>query len=312
MKSLPLLVLVVSFGSVRPLSAQTAVSPDKGENREVWDKDGLAFKTGKGQTVTYSRELQKLQRQMNQSAVQGAPLVPETGRYNYEMFAHSHAKLKAQADQLAQGDRIDRMIGLAELLGKQFKDESAFNDKGLEQDLIRAGKAKAAGSTTVHELVEAKLAKRKAAHARAQEGLQRYEAEANRLKSQPVITEAQAGSMALSETAVLRWLGVGVLEAQAYHADNLRNRLDPTGPDAHALDASSLTAEQKARYKEGAAALRGRVDGLRTLIDKTRVTLMKEANSETAQAALGATTRELRGAAGDYDRLIRAAADAKR
>lgn len=313
--SLIALAAAVLFGSVRPLLAQTAVVQDNAGNQETWDKDGLAFRANQRGTPTYSRDLQALQRRMNQEKVQGAPAIPETGRYNYEMFGYSHAKLKAQADQLAKGTRLDRTVGLAELLDKQFK-EWAYSDPNVEQDLIRAGKAKAVGNSNVYLVVEERLARRKAALARAQEGIQRYEAEANRLKSLPVITEAQAGSMALSETAVMRWLSIGVLEAQAYHADNLKNRLDPAYPDAmvfrKAVDAAKATAAQKARWKEQAVALRGRVDQLRSLMDKTRQTLTKEANSETAQAALSATTQELRGAAGDYERMMDAIVAAQR
>ncbi|UPT73010.1 MAG: hypothetical protein M0D55_14040 [Elusimicrobiota bacterium] len=131
---------------------------------EFWDKDGLAFRMTKNKVTTYNRELQKTQRAMNQNRPPQVEMIPETGRYSYQMLQYSYWRLRNQEVAYADAARTDRMIAIAELLGLQFPNDMWFNEKGLEEDLIRRAKAKTYNHHgtvySVFDIVDAKFTQR--------------------------------------------------------------------------------------------------------------------------------------------------------
>ncbi len=292
--------------------AATADPPQSGaysqvsvkDGYEFWDKDGLAFRMTKDSVTTYNRELRKNQKLMNQSRPPQAALIPETGQYNHEMLQYSYWRLKNQETEYIKATRIDRMIGIAELLGLQFPTDMWFNDETLEPDLIRKAKAKTynhGGETySVFDIVEAKLTQRRAYLEGAKAAVRRYETDMNRLKSASPITDAQVATMALDEQNALRWLSLTVLEIQMFYVKNQRERVDPTAPDARAImkivDDSDLTQEQKVGYKDQGRLMKEHLDQLGHILDMTRAALNKAdyaGSLDTVQAALASTQKEL-------------------
>ena len=114
---------------------------------EFWDKNGLAYRIndgegdGKNAATTYNRELQKAQRAMNQNRPPEVKFIPETGRYNAEIFDYSYWRLKDQYDALVEGMRRDRVIALAEMLGVsgKYREDMWFTDKRIQADLSSGG-----------------------------------------------------------------------------------------------------------------------------------------------------------------------------
>ncbi len=284
---------------------------------EFWDADGLAFRMTKNQVTTYNRELQKTQRQMNLNRPAEVAAIPETGRYNYEMLQYSYWRLKNQETEYVKATRIDRMIGLAELLGKQYPTDMWFNERGLEEDLIRQAKAKTydhRGVTySVFDIVEAKFTQRRAYLAGARAAVQRFETDMHRFKASNTITDSQVATMSLDEQNALRWLSLTVLETQMFHVKNQRDRVDPTSPDAQAImkmiDGSDLTHDQKVAYKEQGVRMRGRLDELRQILAKTRQALNNAdyaGSLDSVQAALASTQKELGDLSVDYSIYLEA------
>jgi hypothetical protein len=134
-------------GAPKAEYTQVDLGPDQG-----WafrDKNGVAFVLNKNKVTIYNRELQKMQHEINKNRPQQSAFVPETGRYNFEMFGVSYWRLRLQADQLDLATRLDRMVLMAELLGEQKKDQVFFdrNDPGkvnaaFEAELTKKAKAK--------------------------------------------------------------------------------------------------------------------------------------------------------------------------
>ena len=294
-----------------PPAANHYMQVQVGDQFEFYDREGLAFRMTKDSVRTYSRDLQKNQRQMNLNRPPEAPAIPETGRYNYEMFQYSYYRLKNQQDEYVKAARIDRMIGMAELLGKSYPNDLWFNDPTLEADLIKEAKAKTynhMGKTySVFDIVDSKFKQRRYYIDGAVKAVSRFEADMNRFKESHDITDAQVGTMALNEQNALRWLSLTVLETQMYHVKNERERVDPTSPDAQALqkaiDESSLTPDQKIHYKDQGTRMKGRLDELRRILDDVRGKLDKAdyaGSLDMVQAALGSTQKELADISTDY------------
>ena len=278
---------------------------------EFWDADGLAFRMTKNQVTTYNRELQKTQRQMNLNRPPEVAAIPETGRYNFEMLQYSYWRLKNQETEYVKATRIDRMIAIAELLGKQYPTDMWFNEKGLEEDLIRQAKAKTyehRGETySVFDIVDAKFKQRRAYLDGVRTAVQRFETDMNRFKSSPTITDSQVATMSLDEQNALRWLSLAVLETQMFHVKNQAERVDPSSPDAQAvmkmIDESDLTHDQRVAYKEQGQRMKARLDELRQILSKTRQALNNAdyaGSLDSVQAALAATQKELGDLSTDY------------
>jgi len=278
---------------------------------EFWDKDGLAFRMTTKKVTTYSRDVQKNQRLMNMGRPPQVAAVPETGRYNYEMLQYTFWRLKNQENDYVRATSIDRMIGIAELLGKQYPTDMWFNEKGLEEDLIRQAKAKTythRGETySVFDIVEGKLKQRLAYLEGTKAAVLRFETDMNKFKKADTITDAQYATFALDEQNALRWLSLTVLETQMFHVKNQRERVDPTAPDAQAImkiiDQSDLTQDQKVAYKEQGRRMKARLEELRMILDKTRKALNNSdyaGSLDSVQAALSATQKELGDLSVDY------------
>ena len=185
---------------------------------EFWDAAGLAFRMNKNQVTTYNRDLQKTQRQMNLNLPPRAAPIPETGRYNYEMFQYSYWRIKNQEQDYIDGARIDRMIGMAELLGKQYSVDAWFLDKSLEADLIRLAKDKTyegrdGKDVSVFDIVDAKFKQRRAYIVGAQSAVLRYEKDMNAFKASSTVRLSQRRAFCSSSAIVATCASVIVFEA---------------------------------------------------------------------------------------------------
>ena len=294
---------------------------------EFWDKKGLAYRinagdaTGQNAATTYNRELQKMQRVMNQSRPPEVAFIPETGRYNPEMFQYSRWRLKDQYDALVEGLRRDRVIALAELLGEsgKYREDMWFTDKRIQADLEAEARAKTYNhhgrDYNVLELVDAKFTQRRNYLDGAMKGVNRFETDLNALmdgfKAKQVITDAQVADMSLDEQGALRFLRLGVLETQSFFVKNQVEHLDPTSPDAEqvmkAIDHSDLTPLQKASYKLRAQDMVNRLHALNSVLEKTRGTLSDSdysASLDMVNAALTSSQRELGTLGADYSMFV--------
>ncbi|MFI5346929.1 MAG: hypothetical protein ACHQ51_11200 [Elusimicrobiota bacterium] len=171
-----------------PRKDETIQVPTK-DGFEFWDKKGLAFRINKNNATTYSRELQKIQHIYNQTRPPEVAFIPETGRYNPEMFDYSYFLMKGQYDALVEGMRRDRTIALAELLGVsgKYREDMWFTDKRIQADLESQARNKTYNHDgqdfNVLELVDAKFKQRKYYLEEAAKGVARYKADMDGLKS---------------------------------------------------------------------------------------------------------------------------------
>ncbi|HEX4049152.1 MAG TPA: hypothetical protein VH309_15000, partial [Elusimicrobiota bacterium] len=288
---------------------------------EFWDKAGLAYRINKNNATTYNRELQKAQRAMNQSRPPEVPFVPETGRYNPEMFDYSYWRLKDQYDALVEGMRRDRVMALADLLGEsgKYREDMWFTDKRIQADLEAEAKAKTYShhgqDYNILDLVNAKFTQRQYYLDGALKGVQRFKTDMDALKAglkdNPVVGDAQVQNLSLDEQGTLRYLSLGVLETQSFYVNNQIDRLDPGSPDADqvmkAIDASDLTPEEKAKYKLRAQDMVNRLQALNGVLEKTRATLSASdyaASLDMANAALTSSQRELGLLGSDYSMFV--------
>ncbi|MBI2384999.1 MAG: hypothetical protein HYV14_03185 [Elusimicrobia bacterium] len=294
-----------------PPKANAYLQVETEDGFEFRDKDGVAFRMTKKQVTTYNRELQKTQRLMNLNRPADVDAIPETGRYNFAMLKYSYYRLKSQEDEYVKATRIDRMIAIAELLGKQYPTDLWFNDPTLEADLIRQAKAKTydhRGRTfSLFDIVDAKFQQRRAYLEGARTAVQRFETDMNRFKDAATITDSQVAMMSLDEQNALRWLSLTVLETQMFHVKNQGERVDPTSPDAQAImkivDDSDLSPEQKRAYKAQGQQMKARLDELKAILNRTRAALNNSdyaGSLDTVQAALASTQKELGDLSVDY------------
>ncbi len=301
---------------------------DVGDGYVFRDKDGVAFKMTKNQVTTYSRDLQKNQRQMNLNRPAEVPFIPENGRYSFAMLQYSYHRLKNQEVEYIKATRIDRMIALAELLGKQYPSDLWFNDPTLEADLLRMAEAKTydhRGETySVLDIIDGKkvdgvrrggkFAQRRAYLVGVREAVQRFETDMNRFKASSVITDSSVATMSLNEQNALRWLSLTVVETQLFHVKNQGERVDPTSPDAQAImqlidKMSGLTQDQKVALKEQGRRMKERLDKLHMILNKTRQALKKAdyaGNLDSIQDALASTQKELGDLSVDYSIYLEA------
>jgi hypothetical protein len=302
-----------------PKADFTQVDLGAGQGWEFWDKDGLAFKLNENKVTIYNRELQKMQRELNKTRPQQAAFIPETGRYNYEMFGVSYWRLKLQADQLDLATRLDRMVSMAELLGEQKKDQVFFdkNDPGkvnaaFEAELIKKAKAKTythKGRTySVWDIAEAKTRVRDGYMKKAGEGISYFSGEMEKFKSATSITDSQVKSMEMGEQFVMRYLSLAFLEAQKYAVRGQLERLDPDSPDSKMVEEGmkdmTLDAAAKGRYKEEGEKLRARLERLLSVLGRVEDILCKTdyaSNLDIAQAALNSSQKELGEIGSNYE-----------
>ena len=289
-----------------------------GDGFEFYDKDGLAFRMNKNQVTTYNREVQRNQRAMNASRPPEVPFIPETGRYNYPMLEYSYHRLKNQLADLESSTRMDLMMGIAELLGKQYRDDAWYKDPKLFDELVKEAKAKTfyhnQQEYTLFEIVDKKLRTRRKYLEGAKKAVERYEADMKSVKGQPVIADSQVQTMTLDEASALRWLSLGVVEAQMYHVNNQIERVDPAAPDSQALtealEHSKMSLDQRMAYKAQGAAMADKLRKLRTqVLQKVRDQLSQSdyaTSLEMVQAALSQSQKELGELGLDYSIYLEA------
>ncbi len=285
---------------------------------EFYDKQGhLVYVVNSWQTTTYNRALQKQQHAMNQAPQPNVPFVPETGRYNPQMFQYSLAVVQNQYDALMDGLRRDRMIELADLLGDtgKYRDDMWFTDKTLEADLINRAKKKiyhAGGKAySVWDVVEAHFLGREAALKSALADVQNYKNDIASLLSglakNPVVSDGAVKSLALDEQVARVALTRAVLESQEYAVRSEIDHIDPASPDSKqvmdALDKLDLPSDEKARYLAQGRAIRARLDELHRELDQVRGLLEKSdptGKLDTVNALLSASQAQLTGISTDY------------
>ena len=297
---------------------------------EFWDKEGLAFRLNKqedpkthkkiGGAQTYNRDLQKNQHLMNQGRPPEAPPIPETGRYNYQMLQYSYWRLADQLSELEKSYRIDRMVNMAELLGRQLKGDKFFLDATLEADLVAAAKAKSFSpslfgkSKTVLEIVDDKLKGRRS-YLDGMEGVKgayqavdTFKTDMEKFKSMgDSITEANVKSMQLDELYSMRMLSLVFLETQRFHAKSQLERLDPDSPDSDIIkkmiNESTMDKATREKYEQKGQGLRRRVDRAIKVINQVQAALLGTyyaASLDLVQSALNQCDKDIREIGLDY------------
>ncbi len=294
-----------------PKAKFTQVDLGPGQGWQFWDKDGLAFELNKHKVAIYKRDLQKMQREINKTRPQQAAFVPETGRYNHEMFGVSYLRLKLQADQIKLATRLDRMVCMAELLGEQKRDQVFFdkNDPSRINEAFENELEKKAGAKkythkgqiySVLQIAEAKTRVRSGYLQKADEGIVYFRDEMEKFKGAAAITDSQAKSMEMGEQFVMRYLSLAFLEAQKYALRSQLERLDPESPDSQmvgeGLKAMPLDSAAKSRYKDEGGKLRKRLERLGAVLGRVEDVLCKTdyaSSLDLAQAALNSSQKEL-------------------
>lgn len=300
-----------------PKKAMTQVEAADGEGWEFYDDQGLAFRLNKNQITTYNRELQKQQRELNRTRPPQAPFIPETGRYNVQMLQLSHVRLKQQAEELLRAYRMDRMINMAELLGKQYKEDMWFKDLSLEADLEKWARAKTythGGRTySVYDIVDAKTKNRKAYLDKAMAGISQFEAEIEKLKGADTITDSKLASMQMSEQYVLRYLSLIFLESQKFYVKNQLERLDPRSPDSQLIQEAIKEApgseETRRKFRAQGEQLRKRLQRLQTIFGTVQDALSRSdyaSSLDLVQAGLNRCQKELQEISLDYTLYVEA------
>lgn len=309
--------------------AAVADPPKKGEmiqvpikdGYEFWDKKGLAFRINSNNATTYSRELQKVQRLYNQSRPPEVAFIPETGRYNPEMFDYSYFLLKSQYDALVEGMRRDRTIALAELLGVtgKYREDMWFTDKRIQADLESEAKHKYYShhgqDFNILELVDQKFQQRRYYLDESAKAVDRYKHDLGvlkgELKGNPVISDGQVQNLGMDEQYAKRFLTLGVLETQTFYVKNQIERLDPSSPDSEqvmkALNGSGLSAQEKAAYKLRAGEMVNRLQALINSLEKARTTLHSTdyaASLDNANILLTSSQRVLGQMSTDYAMFV--------
>ncbi|NNN05413.1 MAG: hypothetical protein HKL90_05895 [Elusimicrobia bacterium] len=303
---------------VDPPNAASMVRVQTPDGAEFYDKKGdLVYVMNAGQTTVYNRALQKQQHAMNQAPQVGAPFVPETGRYNRQMFDYSYAAVDNQYNALMDGLRRDRMIELADLLGKtgQYRDDMWFTDKTLEGDLIAQAQKKtydSGGKTySVYDIVEQHFLKRKNYLKDAYNDIAAYKGDVAALlgsmSKNPVVSDGAVKSLALDEQVARVALTRAVLETQEYYVKNQEDRLDPSSPDSKqlmdALDKLNVPVKMKVLYKQRGRDMIAQLQQVRAQLDRVRLLLDKtdpSASLDTANAMLTASQTSLGTISTDY------------
>ena len=304
-----------------PAKAEDLTQVRTEDGYEFWDEKGLAYRINEKNATTYNRELQKAQRQYNLNRPPQVAFIPETGRYNFEMFHYSYWRLKNQYADLVEGMRRDRVIAIAELLGEanKYREDMWFTDKRLEAELVAQAKKKTyrhrGKDYNVLDLVDARFAQRQAYLDGSLKGFSRYDKDLLKLKealkAEPVISDAQVKSMVLDEQYTLRYLSLSVLETQMFYVKNQSERLDAASSDSEqvmkALDESKLSAQARADYKARAREMTERLKALRSVLERTRDTLSASdyaGSLDLANAALSSSQRELGELSADYAMFV--------
>lgn len=181
------------------------------------------YTCGEGGGVThYSREIRLQQENMNrpENRPPGAPEVPETGRYNYQMLRYGVARMEHYVNQLERNYHLERMRRLATQVQKQFRDdqfvrEGPGGELFYNERLMRELEAEAAQKeinerdgvcrqtvANARELVDCRLGGISTELNRAKESLERYRAQVDLFSNRQLITEAEIAEVTGYERSV--------------------------------------------------------------------------------------------------------------
>ncbi|MBI4424139.1 MAG: hypothetical protein HY554_10455, partial [Elusimicrobia bacterium] len=253
-----------------------------------------------GGVQVYNRAIKRLQEQMNQSRPPQLGKVPESGRYNYEMFEWAYWTLKNELSQREKQYRLDRMARIAELLGlaQQIREDQWTREPGLEERLLSKARAKTfkkqgeydavCGRPVLNylDLVDCKLAARKAVLEQTRIEVDAFQLKAERFKEGNTITDQAWAAFEAGDKKVRKYITLGFIEEQRWQADIQLERLDPSAPDHElvrkAIEESPLSEEEKKGYLRHMDDLVARIRRLRGsrgkgdgVLDRLEATLRK-------------------------------------
>ena len=288
-----------------------------------WDpetkKRSLAYSMDKNQVVNYRREIKTAQIAMNANRPPDVAFIPPSGQYNREMLDYTYSRLRAQEKEYIRAAKIERMIGLAELLGRNYPGDLWYNDPTLEADLIRDAKAKSyrdkndGEDYSLFDIVDKKMMQRRVYIEGSRKSLEHFEREMKRFNKGAAISDSQWATMALNEANSMRWLNMTVVETQLYGVRGMRERIDPTSPDARMImkiiEESDMTPTQKTDYKKQCKMMKGRIDELEKILKSALAALHKAdyaENLDLITARLASTQKELADLSRDYALYIEA------
>ncbi|HAH05629.1 MAG TPA: hypothetical protein DCM05_03740 [Elusimicrobia bacterium] len=270
-----------------------------------------------GGAVVFNRELVEQQRKMNKNRPTCAPKIPETGRYNYEMLYYSYCQRQEQVDQLDRGYHVDRMVRLAQLLNKQYREDQFLKDKTLERDLAEMGRKKKINAydgicgrvvSDYTDLVDCRLAKRLEYLEKAKKHTLSYRRRVEAFKGRDTIMPEEISGLQADEQIIFKYVVLTFLETQRFHTVNqmeslgyeavvkdgaLELRALKNAPDAEALKKAlkdaPLTEAEKADYKKAGLALAKRLHQLMAIFRK----LERETQDASHVSGMGAVSAAL-------------------
>lgn len=187
------------------------------------DLESWGYTCGEGGGVTnFSREIRIQQENMNkpENRPPGAPEVPVTGRYNYQMLQYGVARMDQFVRQLERAHYLDRMQRLATQLGKQFRPDqfvregpggqTLYNERLLRELEEEAARKEinerdgVCGRTVANarDLVDCRIEARFTELTRAKEALESYRRQVALFRNRQLITEAEIAEITNYERAV--------------------------------------------------------------------------------------------------------------
>ncbi|MFA6029546.1 MAG: hypothetical protein WC969_06820 [Elusimicrobiota bacterium] len=270
-----------------------------------------------GGVVTFRRDVQQQQRKMNKNRPPCAPLIPETGRYNYQTLYYDFCQREEQIDQQEKGLRIDRMMRLAQLLGKQYREDQFLKEKTLEADLIKDAKKKKLGEydsvckrkvADYFELIECRLEDRAKYLAAGRKALEAYRKRVEQFKGRDFILPEEVSGLQGESQVVFKSIVLSFAESQRFQAINQLESLGyeaaissiavnlsliKDAPDAEtllkALREAPLTEEEKGKYKTAGKAVAARIQQLLAALERIK----RNALSADPVTGMGAITNAL-------------------
>ena len=285
-------------------------SSDGSGHQEIWDEKGRLATYDRDGVLLFNREIQEKQHELNKSRPPQAPIIPETGLYNQEMFRSKYWRLKTEHEQLDRQIRLDRMINLGELLGVQLKDQNWFDrsdptkiNAALEKDLEARGRLKTyehrGQKYSAWDIAERKTRVRFGYLEKVGEGLAYYDKLVDAYKNGRQPGKEFLDTLDHAEKYVMRYVQLSFLEGLRYAVRGQLERLDPDSSDSQmlqeALKGAPLEDSVKEGYRSEGAKLRARSKRLMAIFKVTEDMLFKSdyaASLDLAQAALNAAQKD--------------------
>ncbi|MBI3505157.1 MAG: hypothetical protein HY059_09965 [Proteobacteria bacterium] len=247
-----------SLGSLLQ-TVMTNVATVKGDGRAIVqvetprgvdfvDGQGIVQRVNKNGVQVFNREILALQRRMNdpKNRPAYAPLVPQTGRYNYEMLEYTAVRLEEQVEKLERQAHLDRLVRMAELLGRQYKADQLVKDtprpgvkgpKELEMERLEPMRAFfgliRGADRTAGALADRHLTERRAHLAEARSAIAFFRGQMKDLKYLQVVNDGHVKAMDANEKLVVKWLSLAHVETQKFA---LTNQLERLGYEARMMN----------------------------------------------------------------------------